>query len=209
MDFTDVESFIKCAEGEHIAILKEVEEKVSSSGSDMLSVKFEVTKGSSTGATVYDNFVLTEKALWKLKSYLEVVGMKATGKIQIDLDKLIGKACIIQVKYEEYDGKQRSTIDGYKKFAADSAAEDDDEDYEEEEETPTPPPAKKKPKKKPAPVEDDDDEEYEDDEEEETPKEKKARLAAEKAAAEAKAKKKPKKKPAPVEDDDDEEWDEA
>ena len=194
MDFTDVESFIQCAEGEHIAKLKEVEEKVSSTGNDMLSVKFEVTKGSSTGATVYDNFVLTEKALWKLKSYLEVVGMKAEGKIQIDLDKLIGRACIIQVKYEEYDGKNRAKIDGYKKFAASTEAEDDDEDYEEDEPTPTP--AKKK-KKKPAPalVE----EEFEDEDDEETP-------------APKKKKKKPAKKPTPPpveEDDDDEEWDEA
>ena len=195
MDFTDVESFIQCAEGEHIAKLKEVEEKVSSTGNDMLSVKFEVTKGSSTGATVYDNFVLTEKALWKLKSYLEVVGMKADGKIQIDLDKLIGKACIIQVKYEEYDGKNRAKIDGYKKFAASPEAEDDDdEDYEEE---PAPTPAKKKKKKPvPAPVEEDE----EDEEEEETP------------APAPKKKKKPAKKPTPPpveEDDDDEEWDEA
>lgn len=200
MDFTDVESFIRCAEGEHIAILKSVEEKVASSGNDMLSVKFEVTKGSSTGAIVYDNFVLTEKALWKLKGYLETVGMKADGKVQIDLDKLLGKACIIQVKYEEYDGKQRSTIDGYKKFA--SSDVEDEDDYEEDDETPTPPPAKKKKSKKkptPPPVEEDEDE-YDDDEEEPAPK-----------PAPKKKKKKPAPKPAPVEEDDDEddEWDEA
>ena len=202
MDFTDIESFIQCAEGEHIAILKEVEEKVSSTGNDMLSVKFEVTKGSSTGATVYDNFVLTEKALWKLKGYLEVVGMKATGKIQIDLDKLIGKACIIQVKYEEYDGKNRARIDGYKKFSAGVEA-DDDEDYEEEEPTPAPKAKKKKKKsKKPTPPPIEDEDEYEDDEEDEEP-----------VPAPKPKKKKAKKKPAPApveeDDDDDEEWDES
>ena len=158
MDFTGVESFVKCAEGEHIAVLREVEEKSSSNGNDMLAVTFEVTKGTSTGAKLYDNFVLTEKALWKLKGYLEVVGVKADGKIVVDLDKLVGKACIISVSHEEYNGNTKARIDGYKKLEAKAAApvEDDDdyeeEDFEEEEEVPAPPPKKKKPAPVPAPA---------------------------------------------------------
>jgi hypothetical protein len=221
VNFTGVESFVKCSEGEHIAVLKEIkEESAKSSGSDMLACVFEVIKGSSTGARVYDNFVLTDKALWKLKGYLEVVGLKADGKIMIDLDKMVGKTCIISVSHEEYNGSKRARIEEYKKLEASDDEDVDDDDDEEEDDEPAETPKQKKArlakaaaeakakkgKKKPEPEEDDEDDEDDDDdeEEEETPKEKKARLAKEKAA---KDKKKGKKKPADDEDEDD--WDEA
>ena len=229
LDFTGVESYIKCAEGEHICVLKEVEEvKAKSSGADMLKCVFEVSKGSSTGAILYDNFVLTQKALWKLKGFLEIMGQKvADGKMSLDLSKLVGRACIVSVKYEMYEGKEQSRVDSYRKLELEPSGDEDDEDIDdeddEEDDEPVETPkqkkarlaaeaeakakelAKKKAKKKPEPEPEDEDEEEEDDEEPaETPKQKKAR---EKAEAEAKAKKKPKKKP-PVEEDEDEEWDE-
>ena len=122
VDFTGVESYIKCDEGEHIVKLTEVTEKTAeSSGNEMLAVVFEVTKGSCAGARLFDNFVLTEKALWKLKSYLEVVGIKADGKIAINLDNLIGKTCIVTVSHEEYKGQLKARIDGYKKLGTSPA----------------------------------------------------------------------------------------
>jgi hypothetical protein len=180
LDFSNVEAFIKCAEGQHVVKLVEIEETESQAGNDMLNATFQVVKGQSTGAKIYDNFVLTEKALWKLQSFLTAIGMKADGKIVLDLDKLIGKTCIVEVAHEEYDGKTRARIQEFIKLAAKKdELEDDDEDIEddddiEEEEEPTP--KKKKSKaakapKKPAkkkPVEDDDDdfedEEWDDDE---------------------------------------------
>ena len=197
VDFTGVESFIKCAEGDHIAVLKEIEEKVAvSSGADMLAVVFEVSKGTSTGARLYDNLVLSEKALWKLKGFLEVLGMKPDGKMNIDLSKLVGRACIVTVVYEEYNGSMKARIEGYRKLdvvASEDNDEDDDDDDEEEE----------APKKKKKTVVEEPDEE---DEPVETPKAKKKRLALEAEQAAALALKKKKKKP-PVEDDD-EDWEE-
>lgn len=158
MDFTGVESFTKCEEGKHVVRLMEIEEKTASTGSPMLAAKFEVVKGNSTGAILYDNFVLTEKALWKFKSYLEVVGMKADGRVALDLDKLEGKKCIVEVAHEEYNGSTKARITDYKKMevVAVDEDEDDEEDFEEEEEAP-------KKKKKPAkpPVEEDEDDDWE------------------------------------------------
>lgn len=172
LDFTGIEAYVKCAEGQHVVKLVDIEETESQAGNDMLNATFQVVKGASTGAKLYDNFVLTEKALWKLQSFLVAIGMKADGKIVLDLDKLIGKQCIVEVAHEEYEGKTRARIQEFLKLSAGKKADDEDEDIdediedvEEEDEEPAP---KKKPKTSPKkstatksskkkPVEDDDD----------------------------------------------------
>ena len=158
LDFSGVEAYVKCAEGRHLVKLTAIEETESQAGNDMLNATFKVVKGQSTGATLYDNFVLTEKALWKLQSFLVAIGMKADGKIVLDLDKLIGKTCLVDVEHEEYDGKTRARIQDFISAKTEESAEDKDEDEDEEE---APAPKKKaqpsKAPKKKAPVEDDED----------------------------------------------------
>ena len=167
LDFTNVEAYKKCEEGTHTAKLVAIDEKTTQAGDDMLAATFEVTKGDSSGARVFDNFTLTSKALWKLKLFLTAAGVKAEGKIAIELDKLIGKVVDIEVVHEEYNGQTRARIISYTKVA--SAATDDDEDDDDDEdeiveEAPKKKPAEKsKPEKKPEPKPDDDDD-WEDDE---------------------------------------------
>lgn len=135
VDFTGVESYIKCEEGEHVAILKKTEVKTSEAGNDMIACTFEVVSGSSAGANVFDNFVLTEKALWRLKTYLECIGIKADGKLKLDTDKMKGKKLIIEVAHEEYKGQTRARIQGFKKLEAQatkSAEPDTDADSDED-----------------------------------------------------------------------------
>ena len=181
LDFSNVEAFIKCAEGQHVVKLVEIEETESQAGNDMLNATFQVVKGQSTGAKLYDNFVLTEKALWKLQSFLVAIGMKADGKMVLDLDKIIGKTCIVEVAHEEYDGKTRARIQEFKKLAA-KAEEPDDE-------------------------EDDDIDEEDDVEEEEVKATKKTKKTEKKSKPESK---KPSKKSSDDDDEDwdDEDWDE-
>lgn len=169
-DFSGVEAYVKCAEGQHVVKLTEIEETESQAGNDMLNATFKVVKGQSTGATLYDNFVLTEKALWKLQSFLVAVGIKADGKIVLDLDKLIGKTCIVEVAHEEYEGKTRARIQEFKKLAAKKDEPEEDEDIEEDDEDEEEPKPKNKSKKnksnpkpkKKAPVEEDEDEDWDD-----------------------------------------------
>ena len=222
LDFTGVESYSRCSEGIHRAKVAEIQEKTSQGGDDMLQIAMEVVAGADKGCRVFDNYVLTDKALWKFKQLLSALGVKCDGKVAVDLDGLIGKTCDIEVFHEEYNGQTRAKISNYSKVAASADADDDDDDWEEDEEevkpskkpkaAPAKTPAKKKPVKKEEP-EDEDEEEDEDDEEEEeeAPKPTKKKPAPEKKAAPAKkATKKP--EPEPEEDDDeddDDDWEEA
>ena len=226
-----VESFTRCPEGEWLAQLKKAEMgEVQGSGDDCIKAQFEVIKGSAKGNTVFETFSLTEKALWKLKSFLDAVGMKSNGKLTLDLDKMEGKVCIIDVIHDEYNGQKRAKISSYIKPDEDDDEDEDiddedediDEDDEEDEEEEAPKkkgkkaasksaPVKKS-KKRPEPEEDDEDEdedEDEDDEEDDKPpvKSKKGKKAAP-AKSSKKSSAKSKKKAKDEEDDEDDDWEE-
>lgn len=217
VNMTGVESYTRCPEGEWLARLKKIEMgEVQGSGDDALKAQFEVVKGSAKGNTVFETFSLTEKALWKLKSFLDAIGMKSDGKLTLDLDKLEGKTCIIDVTHDEFNGTKRAKIASYIKPGDEEDDEDeDDEDIEEEEddeEEEAPKKAKKaskqtsskKPKKRPEPEEDEDDDEDEDDEEEEPPvKSKKSKKAAPAKKSSTKS-----KKSKDDDDDDEDDWEE-
>lgn len=221
LNMEGVESYTRCPEGEWLAKLTKIEMgEVQGSGDDCLKARFEVIKGSAKGNTVFETFALSEKALWKLKSFLEAIGVKATGKISLDLDKLEGKICIIDVIHDEYNGTKRAKISAYVKPGDDSDDDDDDDDEDEvddedeeddEEEPPKksskkPAPAKKS-KKQPEPEEDEDDED-EEEEEKPAPKSKKPDKKAP-AKSTKKTSSKKKSEPEPEEDDDDDDdWEE-
>ena len=205
LDMTGVESYTRCPEGEWLAKLSSIEEgTVQGSGDDCLKARFEVIKGSAKGCAVFETFSLTEKALWKLKGFLEAVGMKANGKLSLDLDKLEGKVCVIDVIHDEYNGQKRAKIASYIKPEDDEEDEDEDEAEDDEEEEAPCKPAKKAPakstKKRPAEEDEDDDDDEDDEEEEEDPKPKKT---SKKAPPAKKAPAKTKKKVEEDEDDDD------
>ena len=215
-----VESFTRCPEGEWLAQLKKAEMgEVQGSGDDCIKAQFEVIKGSAKGNTVFETFSLTEKALWKLKSFLDAVGMKSNGKLTLDLDKMEGKVCIIDVIHDEYNGQKRAKISSYIKPGEDDDEDDDDEDEDEDEdddEDDEPAPVKKpakKSKKRPEPEEDDEDEDEDDDEdddeeEDEPPvKSKKGKKAAP-AKSNKKSSTKSKKKAKDEDDDEDDDWEE-
>lgn len=219
LNMEGVESYTRCPEGEWLAKLTKIEMgEVQGSGDDCLKARFEVIKGSAKGNTVFETFALSEKALWKLKSFLEAIGVKATGKISLDLDKLEGKICIIDVIHDEYNGTKRAKISAYVK-PGDDSDEDDEEDEvddEEEDDDEEEPPKKsskksapaKKSKKQPEPEEDEDDEDDEDEEEEEKPAPK-SKKSDKKAPAKSAKKTSSKKKSEPEEDEDeDDDWEE-
>ena len=177
VDFTGVESFNRASEGQHVAKIATADMRESQGGNDMISVAFEVTKGQDKGARVFENYPLAENALWKLKGMLQAIGMKCEGKVQLDLDKLVGKVCIVEVSHEEYDGKTRARIQECRKLAAASEEDEDevdedefDDDEEEEEEIPKKKAPAKKEKSNPAskkkapmnPPEDDDEDDDDD-----------------------------------------------
>lgn len=149
VDFTGVETSLKCEEGRHIIKAVSFERKESQAGNDMLVGKFEVVTGDSKGANLYENFLLSQNGLWKLKSYLTALGVPCEGKITLDPDKLIGKKCIAEVVHETYNDKVKAKIDEFKPYK-DVSKDDDDEDEEDD-------------------IDEEDEDTEEDDEEEDTP----------------------------------------
>lgn len=220
LDFTGVESYERASEGKHKVKIVSVEETSSQGGNDCLKVCFEVMSGAEKGARVYETYPLVETALWKLQALLKAIGMRADGKIMLDLDKMVGKVLFIEVKHEEYQGVTRARVAECKKFVADDEEDDDedsddsDDDDEEEDEEEEEKPKKiskkkvdKKPSKKKKKPEPEEEEEDEEDEEEEEEEEKPKKVAKKKKADKKPAKPSKKKKPEP-EDDDEEDWDE-
>lgn len=224
VDFTGVESYQRVSEGIHRAKISEIQEKTSQGGDQMLQVAFEVIKGDDKGNKVFDSLVLTDKALWKFKSLLQVLNMKCEGKVAVDLDNMIGKVLDINVIHEEYNGVTRAKISEYtkandSKSSVDDDDDEDEDDFDEENEdeeeeatkskkkssTVKKTPAKKKSQPEPDEDEEDDWDEDEDEEEEEEKPAPKKKAAAKKPAAKKAA---TKKKPAPAEEDDDDDDDE-
>lgn len=213
VDMTGVESYSRCPEGQFPAKLVKLEEcSIQGSGDDGLKAKFEVTSGSGKGSNVFETFSLAEKALWKLKMMLEAMGMKAVGKMTLDLDKLEGKSVGIEVVHDEYNGRKQAKIAQYLKLSEleDTEADEDDEDDddEDEDEEPVKKPTKKAPakksKKKPEPEDDDEDEDEDDDDEDEEEEKPAPKKSSKKAPA--KASKKTSKKSKKDEDDDEDDW---
>jgi hypothetical protein len=218
---TGVETFSKVSEGIHTAKVKEINTTTTQAGDDALQVIFEVIKGEDKGGRVFETFTLIDKALWKFKAFLKAIGVKHEGKIKIDLDKLIGKICDVEVFWNEYNGQTYTKISDYYPIGKTAYDEEEDEEEEQEEEQEEVKPAKrgrpaknKKPIKKEEP-EDEEDDDFDDDEEEEEEEVKPAKRS--KAAKEKKVAKSKKavKEPEPEEeedddfdDDDDDEWDE-
>ena len=227
VDMTGVETFSKVSEGIHTAKVKEINTTTTQAGDDALQVIFEVIKGEDKGGRVFETFTLIDKALWKFKAFLKAIGVKHEGKIKIDLDKLIGKTCDIEVFWNEYNGQTYAKISDYFPIGKTAYDEEEDEEEEQEEEQEEVKPAKrgrpaknKKPIKKEEPEEDEEDEEdddfdddEEDEEEEEVKPAKRSKAAKEKKVAKSK---KAVKEPEPEDedddfddddDDDDDEWD--
>jgi hypothetical protein len=224
VDMTDVQSYGRATEGQHVFLIKELTMDKTSDGDKMVKGMFEVTKGDCKGSRVIENFPLTDSALWKIQGLLKAIGMKYEGKIIIDLDKMEGKSCIGEVEHNEgSNGKLYANIvqffnlkDAGKKTKDED--DDDDDDDDEEEET------KKKPSKKSAAKtskkskkdddddeddddEDDDDDDDDDDDEDEKPAKKKGGKKKPEAKKNKKAdKKKSKKSKDDDDDDDDEDW---
>lgn len=226
VDMTGVESFTRCPEGEWLAELKKIEEvEIQGSGDDGLKAQFEVIKGAAKGSSVFETFSLAEKALWKLKSFLDAIGVKSSGRISLDLDKLEGKVCIIDIIHDEYNGQKRAKISAYIKPGDSGADEDDDDEDELDDETgddeddepkkpakkaPSKKPAPKSSKKRPEPEEDEEEDDLDDDEDDEEPEPpKKSKKTPAKKPDTKKPAPKKKAKPEPEDEDDDEDdWEE-
>ena len=106
LDFSNIEGgeFEPIPAGDYLVEIEKCEAKTSSSGNDMLTMTFNVVEGDYAGRKIFDNYVLTEKALWKLKSLFVALGEDVDGILEFDPSDLIGQTFLATVSIEESPG---------------------------------------------------------------------------------------------------------
>ena len=139
--------------GLYRARVQEVEHTESkSSGNEMLKVTYEIARGDHKGRLAWDYIVLNENNAWKLRQFLEAVGLVKGKKERgtLDLAKIAGTEVQLKLKHETDDTYGTRHKVGSVLPMPDEDDDDEDE-YDEDDED----------------IEDEDVEEDEDDDEEE------------------------------------------
>ena len=123
LDFSNVTggNFEPLPAGDYKLEIEKVEEKTSKAGNPMLNVTFNVVDHEEyEGRKVFDLYVLTEKALWKLKDLFIAIGKDVDGIIEFDPQDLVGEMFIGNITVEESDGYDpQNRIKKHKKLADD------------------------------------------------------------------------------------------
>lgn len=183
--------------------IKEAELVVSSNDNEMFKCKWEVTRKKEK-ATVYDNLVMTPAAAWKVKSLLECAGVKVPkGQMEVDEETLEGLECGVEITNENYEGKDRPKITGFKASDDEDDDEDEDEEDEEDEDEDEDEDDEDESDDEDDESDDDEDDEEEDEDDEEEEDEKPSKKSKSKKPAKGK-KKKPKDEDEDEDDEDDE-----
>lgn len=118
LDFTGVESYNNLGEGTHNVKVASAEFSKASTGSDQLTLRFE----DGNGATKMAWLSLVPQALWKVKQFLEAIGIDASGKLRLDTRSLVGKTLQIVIEQDPND-ESRLIITKYNKVAQAAATQ--------------------------------------------------------------------------------------
>jgi hypothetical protein len=103
LDFSSVPSREPLAEGVYTLQIAKVEETTSSTGNPMLKVEYDVM-GVEGGRKLWDNFVLIDKALWKLKELFDALGIDTSSIVEMDVQELVGLEVQAKVVQDTYNG---------------------------------------------------------------------------------------------------------
>lgn len=109
LDFTSVPSREALAEGVYELQIVEVEETTSSTGNPMLKMTYDVL-GVEGNRKLFDNFVLIDKCLWKIKELFDAIGLDTSQICEIEPSELIGYTVKAKVVQEEYEGETRNRV---------------------------------------------------------------------------------------------------
>ena len=88
---------------------------IPSSGNPMLKVRLDLQ---GADGSVFDNLVISEKAMFKLVTFFESIGLKKKGEpISVGIGELADRAVNCEgrckIKHEEYNGKINAKVDKY------------------------------------------------------------------------------------------------
>lgn len=97
-------------------------------------VMFKILDGKYKSETVSDFLYLSDKALWRIRSFLEALGVAVPKKkVNINFAKYVGKELGITLVDDEYEGRVRSRVGDYLDLDTLRGADEDDEDFDEDE----------------------------------------------------------------------------
>lgn len=101
--------------GEYNFMVMSAEKTYSQNGNPMIKVRLDLQ---GADGSVFDNLVLTDKAMFKVVTFLESIGLKEKGKelslsIGEAADKAVGLEGRCKIKHETYNGEARAKVDHY------------------------------------------------------------------------------------------------
>lgn len=103
LDFSSVPSREPLEEGVYHLQIAKVEETTSSTGNPMLKVEYDVMDVEGK-RKLWDNYVLIEKTLWKVKELFDAIGVDTSELVEMDVSELVGMEVNAKVIQETYNG---------------------------------------------------------------------------------------------------------
>ena len=103
LDFSSVPSREPLEEGVYHLRIAKVEETTSSPGNPMLKVEYDVVDVEG-GRKLWDNYVLIDKCLWKVKELFDAIGVDTSELVEMDVTELVGMEVNGKVIQETYNG---------------------------------------------------------------------------------------------------------
>lgn len=128
VDMKGVESRKRVPAGDHHFRVVEVEKK-KGDAADYLAWSIDVAEGKFEGGRIWHNTSLSEKSLWNLKSFLEVLGIEVPDdELELDLTEMVDLEFMGTIAIETYedsngDEKKSSRLTDF--WALDDEEEDD------------------------------------------------------------------------------------
>lgn len=123
LDFSNVASREPLDPGFYTVRISESELTESSTKKPMLKLTYDVL-GDADGNPVegnrklWDNCVLTDNALWKIKNLFSALELDTSAIVDMDTDELIGMEMGVKVTIEPYQGENRNQVKAYKSMEA-------------------------------------------------------------------------------------------
>ena len=103
LDFSSVPSREPLEEGVYHLQIAKVEETNSSTGNPMLKVEFNVL-GVEGNRKLWDNYVLIDKCLWKVKELFDALGIDTSELVEMDVTEMVGLEVQAKIIQETYNG---------------------------------------------------------------------------------------------------------
>lgn len=103
LDFSSVPSREPLEEGVYHLQIAKVEETNSSTGNPMLKVEYNVL-GVDGNRKLWDNYVLIDKCLWKVKELFDALGIDTSELVEMDVTEMVGLEFQAKVIQETYNG---------------------------------------------------------------------------------------------------------